>query len=159
MGVNGIYGLSGSGLDIESMVKVGMMSRQNEYDKMQQKFTQNEWQKTAYLDVYSKVLTFNTSTLSQYKMSNTMNARNAVSSNESAVSATANANASNMTHYVQVESLASAAYLVGAHGDEGVKSHIPKTLRIALALNEYEAHLLAKKRQSPLSVKPYVAFI
>ena len=123
MGVNGIYGLSGSGLDIESMVKVGMMSRQNEYDKMQQKFTQNEWQKTAYLDVYSKVLTFNTSTLSQYKMSNTMNARNAVSSNESAVSATANANASNMTHYVQVESLASAAYLVGAHGDEGVKSH------------------------------------
>jgi len=34
MGVNGIYGLSGSGLDIESMVKVGMMSKQNEYDKM-----------------------------------------------------------------------------------------------------------------------------
>ena len=26
MGVNGIYGLSGSGMDIESMVKVGMMS-------------------------------------------------------------------------------------------------------------------------------------
>lgn len=27
MGVNGIYGLSGSGLDVESMVKVGMMSK------------------------------------------------------------------------------------------------------------------------------------
>ena len=37
MGVNGIYGLSGSGMDIESMVKVGMMSKQNEYDKMAQK--------------------------------------------------------------------------------------------------------------------------
>jgi len=34
MGVNGIYGLSGSGLDIESMVKVGMMGKQNEYDRM-----------------------------------------------------------------------------------------------------------------------------
>ena len=35
MGVNGIYGLSGSGLDVESMVKVGMLSKQSEYDKMQ----------------------------------------------------------------------------------------------------------------------------
>ena len=49
MGVNGIYGLSGSGMDIESMVKVGMMSRQNEYDKMAQKFTKNEWMKADYL--------------------------------------------------------------------------------------------------------------
>ena len=32
MGVNGIYGLSGSGLDVESLVKVGMMSKQSEYD-------------------------------------------------------------------------------------------------------------------------------
>ena len=29
MGVNGLYGLSGSGLDIESMVKAGMLSKQN----------------------------------------------------------------------------------------------------------------------------------
>ena len=33
MGVNGIYGLSGSGLDIESMVKVGMLGKQSEYDQ------------------------------------------------------------------------------------------------------------------------------
>ena len=45
MGVNGIYGLSGSGLDVESMVKVGMLSKQNELDKMQQKYTLNEWKK------------------------------------------------------------------------------------------------------------------
>ena len=38
MGVNGIYGLSGSGLDIESMVKVGMMGKQSQLDKMQQKY-------------------------------------------------------------------------------------------------------------------------
>ena len=34
MGVNGLYGLSGSGLDIESMVKAGMLTKQNQYDKM-----------------------------------------------------------------------------------------------------------------------------
>ena len=111
MGVNGIYGLSGSGLDIESMVKVGMMSKQNEYDKMAQKFTKNEWTKAAFLDVYSTVNTFNTSTLSQYKMSANMNAKNAESSG-SALKVTANASAAIMNHKVEVESLSSNAYLL-----------------------------------------------
>lgn len=123
MGVNGIYGLSGSGLDIESMVKVGLMSKQNEYDRMQQKFTTNEWVKEKYLETYGTIQTFNNSTLSQYKMSSNMNARSAHSSNELAVTAAANATAANMTHYVEVEGLASAAYLIGAHGDNGVKTH------------------------------------
>ena len=123
MGVNGIYGLSGSGLDVESMVKVGMMSRQTEYDRMQQKFTSNEWIKEKYLETYGTIQTFNNSTLSQYKMSANMNARSAHSSNELALTAAANATAANMTHYVEVEGLASAAYLIGAHGDNGVKTH------------------------------------
>ena len=112
MGVNGIYGLSGSGLDIESMVKVGMMGKQSEYDKMQQKFTKNEWTKAAYVDLYGKVQTFNNSTLSQYKMSANMNARGAESSN-SAVKVTANASAAEMTHYVSVTNSATNAYLIG----------------------------------------------
>lgn len=123
MGVNGIYGLSGSGLDIESMVKVGMMSKKTEYDRMQQKFTSNEWMKEKYLETYGTIQTFNNSTLSQYKMSGNMNARSAHSSNELALTAAANATAANMTHYVEVEGLASAAYLIGAHGDNGVKTH------------------------------------
>ncbi|MBR1807235.1 MAG: flagellar filament capping protein FliD [Selenomonadaceae bacterium] len=114
MGVNGIYGLSGSGLDIESMVKVGMMSKQNEYDKMAQKFTKNEWTKAAYLDVYSTVNTFNTSTLSQYKMSANMNAKNAESSSSS-IKVTANASAAIMNHKVEVESLSSNAYLLSTN--------------------------------------------
>ena len=114
MGVNGIYGLSGSGLDIESMVKVGMMSKQNEYDKMAQKFTKNEWTKAAYLDVYSTVTSFNTSTLSQYKMSANMNAKNAESSS-SAIKVLANASAAIMNHKVEVESLSSNAYLLSTN--------------------------------------------
>ena len=111
MGVNGIYGLSGSGMDIESMVKVGMMSRQNEYDKMAQKYTKNEWMKADYLELSSKITTFNSSTLSQYKMSNTMNAKTAESSS-SAVSVMANSSAPLMSHKVEVSSLSSNAYLI-----------------------------------------------
>lgn len=114
MGVNGIYGLSGSGLDIESMVKVGMMSKQREYDKMAQKYTKNEWQKTALLDVYNNVNTFNMTTLSQYKLSTNMNARTATSSND-AIKVTANASAAKMTHKVEVEQLAASAYLISTN--------------------------------------------
>jgi len=111
MGVNGIYGLSGSGMDIESMVKVGMMSKQNDYDKMAQKFTKNEWLKADYLDLSSKITTFNSSTLSQYKMSTTMNARSAESSS-SAVKVMANSTAGIMSHKVDVAKLSSNAYLI-----------------------------------------------
>lgn len=111
MGVNGIYGLSGSGLDIESMVKVGMMSKQKQYDKMQQTYTKNEWTKAAWVDLYGKVQSFNNSTLSKYKMSANMNARGTQSS-ESTIKATANANAASMTHYVTVGNAATNAYII-----------------------------------------------
>lgn len=114
MGVNGIYGLSGSGLDIESMVKVGMMSKQSQYDKMQQSYTKNEWKKTAYVDIYNKVQTFNMSTLSQYKMSNNMDAHSAESSN-TAIKVTANSSAPIMRHTVEVGAAATNAYLIGTN--------------------------------------------
>lgn len=37
MSTSGIYGLSGSGIDVDSMVKVGMLTKQNQYDKMYKK--------------------------------------------------------------------------------------------------------------------------
>ncbi len=114
MGVNGIYGLSGSGLDIESMVKVGMLGKQNEYDKMAQKFTKNEWTKNALIDVYNNLNTFNMSTLSQYKLSVNMNARSATSTND-AIKVSANASAVNMTHKVEVDQLATGAYLISTN--------------------------------------------
>ena len=115
MGVNGIYGLSGSGLDIESMVKVGMMSKQNEYDKMAQKYTTNEWTKNALIEINNQITTFNMSSLTDYKLSSKMNARNATSSNEAAVTATANATSAIMSHKVSVTSLSHNAYLIGSN--------------------------------------------
>ena len=120
MGVNGIYGLSGSGIDVESMVKVGMLSKQKQYDKMQQNYTKNEWTKQAYNEVYNKLTTFSTSTLSPYKMSSNMSAKSAVSSNSDAVTATANGNAVIMNHKVQVNALATSAYLVATESLKGI---------------------------------------
>lgn len=113
MGVNGIYGLSGSGLDIESLVKVGMMSKQNEYDKMAQKYTTNEWKKTALLDISSQITTFNLSGLTDYKLSSKMNSKTATSSDETAITATANASSPLMSHKVKVTELSHNAYLIG----------------------------------------------
>lgn len=112
MGVNGIYGLSGSGLDIESMVKVGMMSKQNEYDKMAQKYTKNEWTKAAYIELNSSINSFNMTKLSSYKMSSSMNAKTATSSKDT-IKALAGSGATVMTHRVKVDTLAANAHLVG----------------------------------------------
>ena len=112
MGVNGLYGLSGSGLDIESMVKAGMMSKQNQYDKMYKKEVKNEWLKQGFNEIYTSLNTFKYSTLSDYKMQSNMSAMNAESSNKTVVTATANGAAVAMTHNIEVTSLSQNAYLL-----------------------------------------------
>ena len=114
MGVNGIYGLSGSGIDIESMVKVGMLSKQSQYDKMQQTYTKDQWQKQEYNKIYGSIQTFNNSTLTQYKLQSNMNAKNA-STTSSAVTVSANGAAPILNHKVQVNELSSTAYLVSTN--------------------------------------------
>ena len=112
MSTSGIYGLSGSGIDVDSMVKVGMLSKQNEYDKLYKKEVQNTWMKEAYADLYSDVSTFTNSTLSTYKMSYTTNPMTVSSSSTSVATAVANANAVAMAHTVSVSKTASNAYLL-----------------------------------------------
>ena len=114
MGANGIYGLSGSGLDIESLVKMGMMNKQNQYDKMYQNEVKQTWLKEAYNDVYKDLTTFKYSTLSDFKMQSNMSAMTASSSDSSVVTVTANGAAAAMNHKVTVSSVASNAYLLTA---------------------------------------------
>ena len=114
----GIYGLSGSGIDVDSMVKMGMMTKQNEYDRMYKKEVKNEWEKEAYTNLYSEINTFNNSTLSKYKMSSTTNPQNVTSSDSSIFTATANADAAQMSHTVEVKNLASNAYMLT--GKDGI---------------------------------------
>lgn len=119
MGVNGIYGLSGSGLDIESLVKMGMSGKNKQYDKMEQKEIANTWLKEAYNDVYNDLTVYKYGTLSTYKMQSNLNAMAATSSNTGVVTATANGAAAAMNHTVTVESVASNAYLLTAQKSDG----------------------------------------
>ena len=116
MSATGIYGLSGSGIDVDSMVKVGMMSKQNEYDRMYKKEVKQEWTKQAYADLYSDLNTFNSTTMSKYKMSATLNPQSVSSTNTAVATATANADAAAMSHVVNVKQSASNAYLLTGNG-------------------------------------------
>ncbi|WP_311649820.1 flagellar filament capping protein FliD [Selenomonas artemidis] len=115
-GSKGIYGLSGSGIDVESLVKVGMLSQQKRYDRIYKKEVETEWRKEAYANVYEKLSTFQNSTLSNYKLSATTKPMTATSSNTDAVTAVANASAGLMTHNVEVSETAKNAYLMTATG-------------------------------------------
>ena len=115
MSANGIYGLSGSGLDIESLVKMGMMNKQKQYDKMYQTQMKNTWIKEAYNTVYTDVKAFK-DTMSTFKMQSNMSAMQASSTNNDVVSVTANGAAAAMSHKISVEQVASNAYLMTADG-------------------------------------------
>ncbi len=119
MGTSGIYGLSGSGIDVESMVKVGMMTKQNQYDKLYKSEVKKTWEMEAYNSLYSDLSTFTYTTMSSYKMQSKMNAMLASSSNTNAATATANGAASSMQHTIQVKSMASNAYVIT--NDDGIK--------------------------------------
>lgn len=112
MSTSGIYGLSGSGIDVDSMVKMGMLTKQNEYDRLYKKEVKYEWRKEAYADLYSSLNTFNQSTLSTYKLSSTTMPMGTSSADSKVATASANANASAMSHTVNVTELSSNAYLL-----------------------------------------------
>jgi flagellar hook-associated protein 2 len=148
MSTTGIYGLSGSGIDVDSMVKVGMMSKQNQYDKMYKEQVKNEWMKEAYSDLYSSVNTFNQSTLSTYKMSSTTSPMTATSSSEGVATATANADAANMSHTVKVTATASNAYLQTNDGVSGGKKGIQRVNTGAASTSIYLKDLLTADDQA-----------
>lgn len=112
MGVNGIYGLSGSGLDIESLVKVGMLGKQKQYDKLHKREVKAEMEKEIFAGLYKDLFSFKYKTLSDYKLQSNMSAMKASSSNSAFVTAKANGAAVPMPHTVKVNTLSSNAYLL-----------------------------------------------
>ena len=116
-GAKGIYGLSGSGLDVESLVRVGMISEQKKYDRIYKKEVETEWRKEAYAKVYDKVNTFK-SRMSDYRLSSMTKPMTTTSSLSDAVTATADANAGVMSHNVEVTQAAANAYLMTTAGQK-----------------------------------------
>ncbi|WP_302815389.1 flagellar filament capping protein FliD [Selenomonas flueggei] len=130
-GARGIYGLSGSGIDVESLVKVGMMSEQKKYDRIYKKEVETEWRKEAFADVYSEVNAFR-SNMSDMRLSSKTKPMTATSSLSDAVTATANANAGVMSHTVEVTQAASNAYLMTTSGQKVARTNTAAPTSVAL---------------------------
>lgn len=102
----GIYGLSGSGIDVDQLVKDGMKAQQIRRDTLQQKETQLEWKKTDFNAMYTAVNDFRNSTVWNYTMQNTTQPKKTTSSNDKVATITASAAAANVNHTLIVSQLA-----------------------------------------------------
>ena len=159
----GIYGLSGSGIDVDSMVRMGMMTKQNQYDKMYKEEVKNEWVKEAYTNMYSSLNTFNSSTLYDYKLSSTTSPMSAESSNTTVAKAVANADAAIMSHTVNVTSTAANAYLLTADTIERANSDSSSAtqsiyLKDVLFTADKQAELKTAMESGDLEDEPLISF-
>lgn len=108
------YGLSGSGIDVDQLVKDMMTARRASYDKMWQKKTQLEWKKSDYNTMYTTLRDFRNTTAFNYKLQGTLVPKSISSSSEGTVSASANADAANVSHSIDVTQLAEGVKLTSA---------------------------------------------
>lgn len=106
--LNHTYGLSGSGIDVDSMVKKLMTAATVPYTKMWQKEQRAEWKKAEYNTFYNSINTYNTSTVFNYTLQSTTLPQIGTSSNISVATVTANADAANINHSLTVTQLASS---------------------------------------------------
>lgn len=100
------YGLSGSGMDVDQLVKDLMKAQRTRYEKVQQQKTQAEWKKKDYNTIYSLVDDFRNNTLKDFRLQSTLSPKQVVSSNDAVVTAVANGEASNIEHSLVVKQLA-----------------------------------------------------
>ncbi|MBC8015440.1 MAG: flagellar hook protein FliD, partial [Sporomusaceae bacterium] len=139
----GVYGLSGSGMDVDSLVKGLMKAQRIKYDTLQQKKMQLEWKKTDYNAMYTAINDFRTNTVFNNKLQGTLMPKSITSSDETKVAVTANADAANISHTMTVAQLAdgvkktsSANITTGAAKDTlltqfvGLDTTAPMTIKI-----------------------------
>lgn len=100
------YGLSGSGMDIDQMVKDLMKARRASYDKATQQRTQIEWQKEDLNTIYTLVQNFRNNDLFNFNKQTTLSPKLVSSTNDAVVSATANGAAVNIEHAITVSRMA-----------------------------------------------------
>src|SRR5690625_2289804 len=113
-----------SGMDIEGMVKKLMEAERLPLERMQQQQTTLTWKRDAFREINSALLELDNMMLDM-KLSTTYNPKSAVSSQESAVTATANSNAQNGTFEIQVTQLATSAMNIGKVGsEENLKDYV-----------------------------------
>ena len=106
-----ITGLSNSGLDTDALVKSIMQAKRASYERILQQKTQTEWKKADDFALYKSLSDFRNNTVFNFKMTSSLATKKAVSSDDSKVSAVANADAATFTHTIDVTKLATGASL------------------------------------------------
>lgn len=106
-------GLSGmiSGLDTDTLIKQLMSAERTRVTKVENKITRNEWLTEKWKDFNTKIYSFYTGSLSKMKTQGNYLVKKTTSANDKVVTAKASASAPIGTHYVTVESVASAQYV------------------------------------------------
>ncbi|WP_017815467.1 flagellar filament capping protein FliD [Paenibacillus shenyangensis] len=104
-----------SGMDTDSIVKQLMAAQRIPLDKLNQNKQVLEWKRDSYREINSKLVDFRQNKLFEFKKSESLNAQKAVvAGNTSAMTATANADASGIPMNVTIGQLATKATATGA---------------------------------------------
>ena len=112
---NGVFGLSGSGFDVEGTVEKLMQTERSKYDKMYQQKEKLTWQKDAYREQNTALTTFRNKVF-DLKLKANLDLRKSTTSNESAVSVTAGSTAVNGTNSINVKQLAEGVAIGSSEG-------------------------------------------
>ena len=149
---SGIYGLSGSGMDIDSLVKNMMKTQQSKYDNIYKNKVQTEWKKSDYNSIYKSLNTFRFSTLSNYKLQSNMAARSATAQDTTIATAVANGDAGEMTHDISVTKLAQNAYLQSTAITRD-NATAPKSINLPDVINvQYPAGITDEEKKTKIGL-------
>jgi len=107
MTVQRTYGLSGSGIDVDSMVTKLMAAARTPYNTLVQKQTVATWQKEEYNTMYTSINEFNNSTVFNFNKQSSLSPKAVTSSNTTVATITSKSDAANVNHTLKVAQLAS----------------------------------------------------
>lgn len=151
------YGLSGSGMDVDQLVKDMMKAQRTRYEKVQQQKTQAEWKKKDYNTIYTLVDDFRNNTLNTFRLQSTLSPKQVTSSNDAVVTAVANGEASNIEHSFVVKQLADGVKLTSSGNITTGSSK--NTLKEQFGLGDDVTSLEFKINGKTISVNPQTASI
>lgn len=103
-----------SNMDTESIVKELMSAQRLKKTRIENKKTKTEWAQEKWKTLNSKLYSFYKDTVSKMRLQSSYLTKSVTSSDESKVKATATADATEGTHTLKINNLASAQFVTGA---------------------------------------------
>lgn len=103
-----------SGLDTETIIQQMISGHKTKVENAQKEQTKLKWKKEAWASLNTKLYSFYTGALSNFKSVGTYKSKKVEASDSSKVKVTGSNNAVNGVHTLSVKQLASSAYLTGA---------------------------------------------